>query len=225
MALRASTPSAEARATLKSVMNDHAFPFRAARRTRSPLSHPARPPRPETGPDRAASGAFDRRPCRPAAAGARPRSRHPQAALRRSAAADDARSRRRRDLRRPDGRQRSRGFRQGRDRLDRHLPEGGCSRSSASAWARRCWRSIWAARVYTHGEGRAEVGYYRSPSPRPAPPMPAMAGFAWPGTVYQWHRDGFDCPVAPNASPRAGTSRCRPFARDRRPTASSSIPR
>ena len=50
------------------------------------------------------------------------------------------------------------------------------------------------ARVYTHGQGRAEVGYYRLDQTDAGSAHAAEAGFAWPGTVYQWHRDGFDCP-------------------------------
>uniref|UniRef100_A0A9E8CKV4 Glutamine amidotransferase n=1 Tax=Bosea sp. NBC_00436 TaxID=2969620 RepID=A0A9E8CKV4_9HYPH len=50
------------------------------------------------------------------------------------------------------------------------------------------------ARVYTHGEGRAEVGYYPLGITESGVSHAATAGFTWPGTVYQWHRDGFDCP-------------------------------
>lgn len=50
------------------------------------------------------------------------------------------------------------------------------------------------ARVYTHGEGRAEVGYYRLDQTQAGRCHANEAGFAWPETVYQWHRDGFDCP-------------------------------
>jgi len=50
------------------------------------------------------------------------------------------------------------------------------------------------ARVYTHGEGRAEVGYYPLTPSEVGIGHAAQAGFMWPGTVYQWHRDGFDCP-------------------------------
>lgn len=50
------------------------------------------------------------------------------------------------------------------------------------------------ARVYTHEQGRAEVGYYRLDPTRAGRSHAEEAGFTWPGTVYQWHRDGFDCP-------------------------------
>ena len=47
-----------------------------------------------------------------------------------------------------------------------------------------------AARVYTHPEGHAEVGYY--------PIRPTAFGreicATWPDHVYQWHREGFDLP-------------------------------
>jgi len=45
------------------------------------------------------------------------------------------------------------------------------------------------ARVATHPEGKAEVGYY--------PIKPTAAGRAicgWPAYMYQWHREGFDLP-------------------------------
>lgn len=51
------------------------------------------------------------------------------------------------------------------------------------------------ARVYTHSEGRAEVGYYKLGLTDAGLRHAAEAGFAWPSTVYQWHRDGFDCPT------------------------------
>ena len=44
-------------------------------------------------------------------------------------------------------------------------------------------------RVFTHPEGKAEVGYY--------PVRPTAAGRAicdWPAYQYQWHREGFDLP-------------------------------
>jgi GMP synthase (glutamine-hydrolysing) len=50
------------------------------------------------------------------------------------------------------------------------------------------------ARVYTHPEGRAEVGYYGLQVTDEGREHAQARGFSWPGTVYQWHRDGFDCP-------------------------------
>jgi GMP synthase (glutamine-hydrolysing) len=51
------------------------------------------------------------------------------------------------------------------------------------------------ARVYPHGEGKAEIGYY----PLSVTPCGAeIAGSVdhhWPEHVYQWHREGFDCPT------------------------------
>jgi GMP synthase (glutamine-hydrolysing) len=49
-------------------------------------------------------------------------------------------------------------------------------------------------RVYPHEGGKAEIGYY--------PLIPTEAGreladrlaAPWPGHVYHWHREGFDCP-------------------------------
>jgi GMP synthase (glutamine-hydrolysing) len=48
--------------------------------------------------------------------------------------------------------------------------------------------------VYTHPQGRAEVGYYALDLTDHGRSHADEAGFVWPGTVYQWHRDGFDCP-------------------------------
>lgn len=50
-------------------------------------------------------------------------------------------------------------------------------------------------RVYTHPEGRAEVGYYGLNITDEGRVHAQARGFSWPGTVYQWHRDGFDCPT------------------------------
>jgi GMP synthase (glutamine-hydrolysing) len=47
------------------------------------------------------------------------------------------------------------------------------------------------ATVAPHREGRAEIGYY--------PIRPTAAGLKlcpdWPGHVYHWHREGFECPA------------------------------
>ncbi|WP_332700368.1 glutamine amidotransferase [Bosea sp. (in: a-proteobacteria)] len=48
--------------------------------------------------------------------------------------------------------------------------------------------------VYTHPQGRAEIGYYQLAQTEAGRSHAQDAGFAWPGTVYQWHREGFDCP-------------------------------
>ncbi len=50
-------------------------------------------------------------------------------------------------------------------------------------------------RVYTHPEGRAEVGYYQLQATEHGKRHAGEAGFSWPETVYQWHREGFDCPA------------------------------
>jgi GMP synthase (glutamine-hydrolysing) len=46
------------------------------------------------------------------------------------------------------------------------------------------------ARVSTHAEGKAEVGYYPI---RVTEHARAVCG-NWPGVVYQWHREGFELP-------------------------------
>jgi GMP synthase (glutamine-hydrolysing) len=56
--------------------------------------------------------------------------------------------------------------------------------------AQMCARAL-GARVYTHPQGQAEIGYY--------PIRPTAAGLAvvdaWPKQVYEWHREGFDLPA------------------------------
>lgn len=47
------------------------------------------------------------------------------------------------------------------------------------------------ARVYTHAEGMAEIGYYPI---RPTDAGRARCGSTLPTTVYQWHREGFELP-------------------------------
>lgn len=49
-------------------------------------------------------------------------------------------------------------------------------------------------RVDPHVEGRAEVGYYALDVTDDGHSHAAEAGFSWPSTVYQWHREGFECP-------------------------------
>jgi GMP synthase (glutamine-hydrolysing) len=46
------------------------------------------------------------------------------------------------------------------------------------------------ARVSTHPEGKAEVGYY----PIRITPAGRSVMETWPEVVYQWHREGFDLP-------------------------------
>ena len=50
------------------------------------------------------------------------------------------------------------------------------------------------ARVYTHAEGRAEIGYYPVLPTADGLELAVRCGAAWPGHVYHWHREGFDCP-------------------------------
>jgi GMP synthase (glutamine-hydrolysing) len=71
-------------------------------------------------------------------------------------------------------------------------------------------------RVYPHLEGRAEVGYYALDPTDRGRSHAMEAGFVWPGTVYQWHREGFDCPTG---------AECRRSGPGRGPMASSSTPR
>jgi GMP synthase (glutamine-hydrolysing) len=50
-------------------------------------------------------------------------------------------------------------------------------------------------RVDPHPLGEAEIGYYPL---RPTPQGLDLArrhGFTWPSQVYQWHREGFECPA------------------------------
>jgi GMP synthase (glutamine-hydrolysing) len=46
-------------------------------------------------------------------------------------------------------------------------------------------------RVYSHPEGRVEVGYYPI---QPTEPAHAICDCRFPDRVYQWHREGFDLP-------------------------------
>ena len=46
-------------------------------------------------------------------------------------------------------------------------------------------------RVYTHPQGRVEVGYYRIHS---TPAGRALCSSPFPDHVYQWHKEGFDLP-------------------------------
>lgn len=193
MALRASSPSAEARATLKSVMNDHAFPFRAARRTRSPL--PTRPVRPVPKPvlivlhqEHSTAGRVGR-------------------LLQARGHALDIRKPRFGDplpqtMRDHAGAVIFGGPMGANDSEDFVKAEidwiGTCLREDAPflgiCLGAQMLAKHMGARVYTHGEGRAEVGYYPLAITEAGAAHAGMAGFAWPGTVYQWHRDGFDCP-------------------------------
>ncbi len=50
------------------------------------------------------------------------------------------------------------------------------------------------ARVYAHAQGRAEIGYYPLLPTEPGRAFAAEIGATWPGHVYHWHREGFDCP-------------------------------
>lgn len=49
-------------------------------------------------------------------------------------------------------------------------------------------------RVYAHPEGRAEIGYYPLALTDHGSEVEASMRQPWPTHVYQWHREGFDCP-------------------------------
>lgn len=50
-------------------------------------------------------------------------------------------------------------------------------------------------RVEPHPEGRAEIGYYPLIPTQDGTALAEQIGAAWPGYVYHWHREGFDCPA------------------------------
>lgn len=50
------------------------------------------------------------------------------------------------------------------------------------------------ARVYAHEHGRAEIGYYPLELTEPGHETSRRLVSPWPRAVYQWHREGFDCP-------------------------------
>ena len=50
------------------------------------------------------------------------------------------------------------------------------------------------ARVYPHAGGRAEIGYYPLLPTEAGLTLSSELGASWPGHVYHWHREGFDCP-------------------------------
>lgn len=51
------------------------------------------------------------------------------------------------------------------------------------------------ARVYSHPEGRAEIGYYPLTPTSEGVATGRAIGHDWPEHVYQWHREGFDLPL------------------------------
>ncbi len=50
------------------------------------------------------------------------------------------------------------------------------------------------ARVYPHADGRAEIGYFPLVPTEHGLALSAELQASWPGHVYHWHREGFDCP-------------------------------
>jgi GMP synthase (glutamine-hydrolysing) len=55
------------------------------------------------------------------------------------------------------------------------------------------------ARVYTHAQGMAEIGYYPLHPTEAGLAFSAETGLQWPRHVYHWHRDGFDVPCCATA--------------------------
>ena len=55
------------------------------------------------------------------------------------------------------------------------------------------------ARVYTHEQGMAEIGYYALHPTADGVDFSKKTGLDWPCHVYQWHRDGFDVPKGATA--------------------------
>ncbi len=49
-------------------------------------------------------------------------------------------------------------------------------------------------RVDAHPQGRAEIGYYPIRPTADGAHVARQCGADWPAHVYQWHREGFDCP-------------------------------
>jgi GMP synthase (glutamine-hydrolysing) len=50
------------------------------------------------------------------------------------------------------------------------------------------------ASVWAHPDGRAEIGYYPLVPTEDGREAEVDWGTPWPGHVYHWHREGFDCP-------------------------------
>jgi GMP synthase (glutamine-hydrolysing) len=54
------------------------------------------------------------------------------------------------------------------------------------------------ARVFPHHQGRAEIGYYPLDLTEHGRASEQRLAKPWPRHVYQWHREGFDCPDGAN---------------------------
>ena len=50
------------------------------------------------------------------------------------------------------------------------------------------------AKVETHPDGKAEIGYYPLIPTADGHAMAERVGVPWPAYVYHWHREGFGCP-------------------------------
>jgi GMP synthase (glutamine-hydrolysing) len=60
------------------------------------------------------------------------------------------------------------------------------------------------ARVYEHPQGRAEIGYYPLAVTKAGQEAAGRIGYGWPTHVYQWHREGFDCPAGAELLAKGG---------------------
>ena len=171
-----------------------------------PMASLARRP---TVSDRPAPGTFDPWARRPGAQGDGGQARHSPAELRRAAAGDARRSRRRRGVRRPDGRKRhARLGRREIEWLETPLAEdkpllGLCLGAQMLA------RAL-GARVFGYDDKRSEIGYY------PIEPTSPASGYARPRSRAR-STNGIPtasiCPTAPSSSPLAGRiSPTRPIA-------------
>jgi len=193
MASRASPPSAGARASLKPVMNDHAFPFPSARRTRSPLSA-----RPRHHAPKPVLIVLHQEHSTPGRVGRLLQARGHALDIRKPRFGDPLP----RTMREHAGAVIFGGPQGANDADDFIKAEidwiGTCLKEDAPflgiCLGAQMLAKHMGARVYTHGEGRAEVGYYPLSVTEAGMSHADTAGFRWPGTVYQWHRDGFDCP-------------------------------
>jgi GMP synthase (glutamine-hydrolysing) len=63
-------------------------------------------------------------------------------------------------------------------------------------------------RVYTHPEGKAEIGYYPV---RPTEAGQLLCEVPFPETVYQWHREGFEIPADANLLAEGDTFAAQAF--------------
>jgi GMP synthase (glutamine-hydrolysing) len=193
MASRASLPSAGAQASMKTVMNDHAFPLFPARRTRSPISARPRGPAPKP-----VLIVLHQEHSTPGRVGRLLQARGHALDIRKPRFGDPLPQ----TMRDHAGAVIFGGPQGANDPDDFIKTEidwiGTCLKEDAPflgiCLGAQMLAKHMGARVYTHGEGRAEVGYYPLSITDAGKTHAETASFVWPNTVYQWHRDGFDCP-------------------------------